>query len=137
VRCPKCHADMLEQKVITKKGEVVIDKCSRCAGLWFDMGEAEILKDDWIAVTLDDGDINVGKIYNEITDIDCPRCLQPMHSLNDPNQPHIRYEMCNAHGVFMDAGEFSDFRELTLKEAFDHALNLYRQEYEGDSSDDR
>ena len=25
----------------------------------------------------------------------------------------------------MDAGEFTDFRELTLKEAFDHILDIY------------
>lgn len=129
MRCPKCHADMLEQKVITKSGEVTIDKCSRCAGLWFDVGETETLKDEWVSVTLDDGDADIGKIYNEITDIDCPRCLAPMQSVNDPHQPHIRYEVCKQHGVFMDAGEFSDFREITLKEAFDQVLALYQENH--------
>ena len=47
-----------------------------------------------------------------------------MKSVNDPRQPHIRYEMCAEHGIFMDAGEFSDYREITLKEAFDHLLHL-------------
>ena len=119
---------MLEQKVLTQSGEVVIDKCERCAGLWFDSGEAEKLKDEWTSLSIDDGDANVGKIFNEITQIDCPRCLKPMVSMSDPKQPHIRYEVCKDHGVFMDAGEFSDYREMTLKEAFDHILDLYRKD---------
>jgi len=27
----------------------------------------------------------------------------------------------------MDAGEFNDYRELTMKEAFDHILNIYKK----------
>ena len=135
MRCPKCRADMQEQRLVTRTGEICIDKCSRCAGLWFDMGEASRLKDDWIAVTIDDGDVNVGKIYNEITEIDCPRCFQPMNSVNDEHQPHLRYEICKDHGVFMDAGEFSDFRDISLREAFDRVLELYRQGSQGDTPD--
>ena len=139
MRCPKCHAEMKEQSVLTQTGEVVIDKCQRCSGLWFDTGEAEKLKDEWTSITLDDGDENIGKIYNEITSIDCPRCMTAMESVNDPKQSHIQYEVCEKHGIFMDAGEFSDFREITLKEAFDHILELYRkgkQSRSGDSPDD-
>jgi uncharacterized protein len=128
LQCPKCHSEMLEQKVLTQSGEVAIDKCERCSGLWFDSGEAEKLKDEWTSLSIDDGDANVGKIFNEITQIDCPRCLKPMVSMSDPKQPHIRYEVCKDHGVFMDAGEFSDYREITLKEAFDHILDLYRKD---------
>ena len=118
---------MEEQKILTQSGEVHIDKCSRCSGLWFDLGEAEQLKDDWTSVFLDDGDAKIGKIYNEITQIDCPRCHAHMASVNDQHQKHIRYEVCRDHGVFMDAGEFSDYREITLKEAFDQILDLYKK----------
>jgi len=126
VRCPKCQGEMLEEEVLTQSGEVIIDKCQRCSGIWFDHGEAEKLKDEWTSISLDDGDKNIGKIYNEITNIDCPRCLKPMQSRNDPKQQHIQYEVCSEHGVFMDAGEFTDYREVTLKEAFDHILDIYR-----------
>jgi len=34
----------------------------------------------------------------------------------------------------MDAGEFSDFRELTMKEAFDCILAIYRKNQEGGDS---
>jgi len=68
---------------------VVIDKCERCAGIWFDKGEAEMLKDDWTPVSVDDGDETLGQIYNEIRNIDCPRCQNQMQSVTDPKQSHI------------------------------------------------
>ena len=118
---------MEEVSVQASSGNVAVDKCGRCSGLWFDAGEAEQLKNEWIAVTLDDGNTNLGKIYNEITRIDCPRCQLPMRSVSDPQQPHLQYEMCPDHGIFMDAGEFSDWRDITLREAFDQVLALYRK----------
>ncbi len=136
MKCPKCFGTLTEQSILTQSGEVIIDKCDRCAGIWFDKGEAEELKDDWTSVSLDDGDEMLGKIYNEIKNIDCPRCLQPMKSINDPKQKHIQYEVCPEYGIFMDAGEFSDFRELTMKEAFSHILDTYRQNKESRQDDD-
>jgi len=109
---------------------VVIDKCERCVGIWFDKGEAEMLKDDWTSVSVDDGDETLGQIYNEIRNIDCPRCQNQMQSVTDPKQSHITYELCPEHGFFMDAGEFNDYRELTMKEAFDHILNIYKKNQE-------
>lgn len=133
--CPKCHSQMQEQEILTQSGEVFIDKCERCSGIWFDTGEAEKLKDEWTSVTLDDGDADIGKIYNEITSILCPRCNQQMKSVHDPRQSHIRYEICEEHGLFMDAGEFSDYREITLQEAFDHILELYKKGYKAPLTD--
>ena len=82
-----------------------VDKCERCEGLWFDNGEAEQLKSDWMADFLDSGDPAVGRTYNAVRDIQCPRCGDPMKKINDAKQSHIEYEACAAHGVFMDAGE--------------------------------
>ena len=47
--CPKCNSAMQELKIETLHGQVVIDKCESCSGLWFDNGEAEQLKGDWMA----------------------------------------------------------------------------------------
>ncbi len=133
MKCPKCNGELAEQTFLTQSGEVVIDKCKRCAGIWFDKGEAELLRDDWTSVSVDDGDQFLGMIYNEIRNIDCPRCQQPMKSINDPKQTHILYEICSEHGFFMDAGEFSDFRKLSVKEAFDYILDMYRKDHPDDT----
>ena len=117
MQCPKCHHDMKEQRYGTLQGDVHLDQCTNCKGMWFDVGEAEILKDKWMSDFIDSGDPEVGKANNEIRDIDCPRCGEPMDTLSDPKQPHIQYESCTVcHGSFFDAGEFADMKELTIVE---------------------
>ena len=34
--------------------------------------------------------------------------------LTDPKQKHLEYEACEEHGMFMDAGEFTDYKYETL-----------------------
>jgi hypothetical protein len=92
-------------------------------GLWFDNGEAEALKDDWMSDFLDSGDPTVGKTFNENTEANCPRCGEKMDTINDPDQQHIQYEVCEEHGMFMDAGEFADFKNETLVESFMKVIN--------------
>ena len=43
---------------------------------------------------------------------------KPMKKLNDPKQKHLEYEACEEHGVFMDAGEFTDYKHETLLDIF-------------------
>tara|TARA_R110000772_G_scaffold15931_12_gene45776 strand:+ start:976 stop:1332 length:357 start_codon:yes stop_codon:yes gene_type:complete len=109
---------MKAHSVVTLEGTVTIDKCQYCSGIWFDSGEAEILKKDWMSEFLDSGNLKSGKYYNEIDDINCPRCNKKMTVKQDPEQPHIRYETCDEHGVFMDAGEFTDYKHETLVDFF-------------------
>ena len=118
MECPKCKNNMSEHTVVTLAGEVTIDRCEHCSGLWFDNGELDILKNDWMSEFLDPGDPSVGKKFNTVTEIDCPRCSARMVSANDPDQEHIVYEVCKDHGVFMDAGEFTDYKYDTLLDIF-------------------
>jgi Zn-finger nucleic acid-binding protein len=118
MECPKCNAKMNERSVEVLHGTVVIDQCSGCQGLWFDNGEAEQLKDSWMSDFLDGGDPRIGKTYNRVRDIQCPRCQKPMHKVNDSRQPHLEYEVCAEHGMFMDAGEFTDYKHETLMDIF-------------------
>ena len=48
--CPKCHSTMEE---ITYGRNMTIDRCTNCKGIWFDLGEAETLKDKWTVVSKD------------------------------------------------------------------------------------
>lgn len=106
MQCPKCQNKMYE---ITYKG-VSVDRCTECRGIWFDEGEAELLRHEWMAEFLDDGDPDTGKKYDKITDVRCPRCDKVMDHLYDPKQRHIWYEACpDGDGKFFDAGEFTDW----------------------------
>ena len=41
-----------------------------------------------------------------------------MEKVSDPKQSHIWYETCVEHGIFMDAGEFTDYKYETLVDKF-------------------
>ena len=113
--CPKCEAPM--EKV--EFGRISVDRCPVCDGLWFDGDEHERLKGMTGAESIDVGsDREAAKTHRPPQEMHCPRCNGPMVMVQDAEQPHIEYEMCmEGHGVFFDAGEFRDFKEVTLAES--------------------
>ena len=113
MECPKCSSSMKEIRISLLHGSVVVDQCENCQGLWFDHGEAEALKGRWMADFIDSGDPESGKAFDKQRDIDCPRCGEPMQHVTDPKQKHLTYEVCEEHGMFMDAGEFTDYKHET------------------------
>ena len=109
--CPKCHASMEE---VTYGRDMTIDRCTNCKGIWFDTGEAEKLKSKWMSEFVDTGDPDIGKEHDKIEEVDCPRCGKKMDAVSDPSQPHIWYESCAEHGIYFDAGEFTDYKYETF-----------------------
>jgi Zn-finger nucleic acid-binding protein len=116
--CPKCDAEMNVKNLRTLDGLIEFDQCSSCKGFWFDTGEAEKLKDAWETDFIDSGDPETGKKFNEVRDVNCPRCGKKMEQVADPKQRHILLETCPEHGVFMDAGEFRDYKNETVGDIF-------------------
>jgi len=114
LQCPKCGHGMIE----IEHGGVAVDRCSHCQGLWFDVGEADQLKLIEGSEQLDIGDPEQGWRYDTVGEINCPRCGKNMEQSADPAQTHIWYETCAEHGLFMDAGEFSDFKEENFLDWF-------------------
>jgi Zn-finger nucleic acid-binding protein len=93
--------------------DVTIDRCTGCGGLWFDGDEAQRLKNISGSEVLDSGNSKKGRHYDCCGDINCPRCGKSMEKSSDWKQVHIWYEVCRDHGIFMDAGEFTDFKNET------------------------
>lgn len=110
--CPKCHGKF--EHVQTPLG--VIERCQSCGGLWFDVLEHADLKA--IAKSIDTGDKELGELYNEKKDIQCPVCVNTnMLNMVDSSQTHIQFESCpSCHGRFYDAGEFADFAKLSISD---------------------
>ncbi len=126
MQCPKCNSSMEEKTLSTLQGGVTVDRCSGCHGIWFDMGEAEALREKWMSEYVDSGDPEVGKQQNQIREIDCPRCGKQMEQLSDPVQTHIQYEACPEHGMYFDAGEFTDYKYETLMDIFRDFIFMVR-----------
>jgi len=114
LQCPKCEHGMDE---ITYE-DITIDRCTNCHGLWFDEKEADQLKSKQGSEAVDTGDPAEGQKWDSHADINCPRCGKEMEKSADPKQIHIWYEVCSDHGMFMDAGEFTDFKEESLIDYF-------------------
>jgi Zn-finger nucleic acid-binding protein len=105
-------------QVVEHEG-IAVDRCSGCNGLWFDMLEHEHLRNIAGSESIDLGSPEVGKIYNQKEFVDCPVCETQMVRMVDQRQPHIWYEACTScYGVFFDAGEFRDYKELTVLDFF-------------------
>ena len=117
MNCPKCMSEM--DRMSFK--EMRIDRCSSCKGLWLAPNVlAELRKDTFMAdYILDEGKVKVGKQYDEVRDIRCPSCESEMVKVTDQEQNHITYESCpEGHGVFLDAGEFTDLVHKTFWDRF-------------------
>jgi uncharacterized protein len=123
IECPKCGHGMDE---ISYGGELLIDRCTNCQGLWFGQREADLLNSKWMTEALKSGRFSNGNKRESVNDVACPRCGQNMQKAADPDQPHIWYEVCTDHGIFMDAAEFTDFKHQTLSDWFRSLIRVAR-----------
>jgi Zn-finger nucleic acid-binding protein len=115
MNCPKCTATM-EQ--VSFEG-VIVDRCSRCAGLWLDPVRISYLKNLEGSEVVDSGLVESGERNDAITKLTCPRCNIAMNHQADPDQPHIHFESCpRCHCLFLDAGEFTDLKFHTFADYF-------------------
>ena len=115
MRCPKCRADM--EQVEYEGTEV--DRCTICHGIWFDVGEIDILKNKQAAAAIDTGDKKTGRESNAVDRYDCPRCGGAMVRVVDPVQSRVWYETCGeCNGSYLDAGELSDLSTRSLSDFF-------------------
>lgn len=113
LNCPKCQGS-LEQVTYSN---IAIDRCVDCKGIWFDSQEAQQLKNIKGSESIDIGDPETGSKFNQIGDINCPKCGTKMTKMVDLKQTHIWYEKCPVcYGTWFDAGEFKDFKEEGILE---------------------
>jgi len=98
---------------------VEVDRCKGCKGVWFDIGENDLLRDKDAAAAIDTGDPSQGRQTNQIDRYRCPSCDGGMMRMVDPQHPHIWYEECTScRGTFFDAGEFTDLTRDTISAFF-------------------
>lgn len=122
MQCPKCDAEMEELEI----HKVTVQRCTSCAGLFFDRSKHEYLKHLEDVEGIDKGDAEMGKVFNKKGDIFCPECSAPMIKMVVADQPHIWYESCSkCFAVFFDAGEFADYVE---KDIFDLFKSIFAEE---------
>jgi len=123
MQCPKCNSAF--ETIAFEYIEV--ERCTNCKGIWFKHLEKEDLKQIEGSESIDIGDEQVGKEYNQMREINCPRCDVKMLPMVDKDQFHIKYESCpSCFGTFLDAGEFKDHTEHTMLERFKQMIDTLR-----------
>ncbi len=115
MKCPKCTNDM--ETVKYGSGDRQVQRCTHCSGIWFKPSDVTRLKHTFKAEVIDAGDPKIGQEFNKIENINCPVCEAKMDLKSDNKQTHIWYESCpEGHGMFFDAGEFTDLAQETFSD---------------------
>lgn len=115
LKCPKCKGSL--EKIIYSSIEV--HRCIDCKGIWFESQGAERLKKIKGSESIDIGDTITGSKFNQIGNVNCPKCSTQMTKMVDLKQPHIWYEKCPVCcGTWFDAGEFKDYKQQGILEMF-------------------
>ena len=122
MNCPKCQSPM---EPVTIE-EIAVDRCTGCKGIWFDGKEYKALVDVKGAEVMDTGDVAVGRRMDQIRAINCPRCGVAMKEAVGVDHHHVTFETCGTcHGVFLDAGEFTDLKSYTF---VDYVRGLFKHQ---------
>lgn len=120
MKCPKCYALM---ETVEFGADSTVMRCTGCSGLFCKWQTLEQLRDEWLADTvLDKGSAALGAKHDKMLDIACPDCGATMDRVQDSDQSHITLDTCpDCDGVFLDAGELTDIKSVTL---MDHVRRL-------------
>jgi Zn-finger nucleic acid-binding protein len=105
--CPRSHGRLEAVSV----GSIHIDRCTQCAGSWYDRGELRLLKDKeargdyrWIDFDLwkDTDRFRADKQQRYV----CPRDGHPMTTIRYGQSP-VLVDICSeCHGVWLDRDEY-------------------------------
>ncbi|MDP3052623.1 MAG: zf-TFIIB domain-containing protein [bacterium] len=141
MKCPKCKKELSEK---IKIGDVKIDRCSGCGGLWFEKDELRLAKDKkapeakWVDAEIKDKSINwfqfefwKDKIKFKIKKglKYCPTDDIPLYQLNYDDTP-IEIDVCGiCFGIWLDKGEFKKIIDYVKNKAdyevlYNYAKNL-------------
>jgi Zn-finger nucleic acid-binding protein len=118
--CPKCCARMESLDYGT---DIKVMRCTGCYGIFCKSQTLQQLRGEWLADSvLDKGSPALGAKLNIKQDILCPECGNAMARIRDSEQAHITLDGCShCASVFLDAGELTDMKSLTL---MDHVRRL-------------
>lgn len=124
MRCANNHT--LSQEI--KIGEVKVDRCSECGGLWFDRDELRLAKDShdeytqWFDIDLWDSEENFR--IKESPRL-CPTCSVPLYNTEYGNSV-VRIDMCRkCQGIWLDRDEFKNILEFIQGKSADNLLHDY------------
>jgi len=115
--CPHCEIP-LQTIQLKLKHDLFIERCSECFGLFFDIGEMELLLQSSVSqvqgINLAHIDaINADRYSSKkpVKYILCPVCRQFMRRTNFAKKSGVIVDSCQQHGLWLDSGEITHLME--------------------------
>ena len=113
--CPRCLSANLDEIEI---GEVMLDRCARCAGLWFDSAEIGALVGRHHSASKIDLIIPAAQAVE--ASLKCPRCadidLRRLILDDQRGQKRYLYRCVSCLGTWLDRGELKEQEDARLAE---------------------
>ena len=141
MKCPRCKS-RLETKIY---GDLELDQCPDCHGVWFDQGELSEAKDT-VAPDLQWLEFDFWKHPEKFKlssrPMACPRCSAELFAINYENTP-IEVDVCtHCRGVWLDDGEFEKIidalnQELATADVSDYVKASVQEGKEIFTGDDK
>lgn len=114
-RCPGCHGWMNARRV----GEVEVDRCHNCGGVWFDRDELDRLLPSAARELRATGD------RIRISARPCPNDGTDLLTVTYP-QTHVEVDLCpDCDGLWLDAGELKEIQKVRDYHARQDTLEQY------------
>lgn len=120
--CPRCSELLLGNLV----GDVLIDECPSCYGVWVDMvaldrilAERRQARADRIlggALSKEVAAVQQGPMY-----VSCPECETTMNRRNFARGAGIIVDVCRSHGTWFDGGELPAVIDFVMKGGLESA----------------
>jgi Zn-finger nucleic acid-binding protein len=115
--CPRCYIPL--QTVDMRLGKkFLIERCERCLGLFFDLGELEAFLAQAVTNVHAIDPQRLGEVENvkrsheyPVTYIDCPVCRRLMNRVNIGSRSGVIADQCRDHGLWLDGGELRQIME--------------------------
>lgn len=124
MNCPTCSTE-LSTKVL---GDIEVDECEKCKGVWFDTDELRKAKDltddnlNWM-------DFEIWKhedLFKASSgDLECPKCSKSLVSI-DYADTGVKVDYCpGCKGTWLDKGEFAKIIDALHKELYSKSFSDY------------
>lgn len=99
MNCPKCRNEELTPFNL---GDLELDRCAGCEGVWFDKGEVG----PYLRFSKDLPDLKRSLATAETRDVACPRCNTHMQEMPYVPEARLLIDRCpSCEGVWLDGGE--------------------------------
>lgn len=118
--CPRCRTERLG---VTAVGEVILEECARCGGLWVDAGSFKQLcehREEQAAVAYVPGGADSpvpsrsrrATIEAHVAYVPCPECGKIMNRVNFARHSGVVVDVCRSHGTWFDKDELRSVLEF-------------------------